>query len=101
MAQDNLAWEFIGHQGKAFFFDHGDFRFRCTTVTSSEQLNPSSNKRKFKIIGFHKALVIPTWSLYIGVAELDKKVWREAAKASKERLNNSHFVYEKHGLSNT
>ncbi|KAN0064261.1 hypothetical protein ACQY0O_003428 [Thecaphora frezii] len=97
-AQDNLAWEFIGYQEKAFFFDHGDFRFRCTTVPSAQQPNPSPEKRKFKIIGFHKALDAPHWSLFIGVAELDEKVWVAAAKASKKRLEDQNFVHKKHGL---
>ncbi|KAN0064264.1 hypothetical protein ACQY0O_003431 [Thecaphora frezii] len=99
-AQDNLAWEFIGYQGKAFFFDHGDFRFRGTTVPSAQQPNPSPEKRKFKIIGFRKALMKRPWSLYIGVAELDEKVWVAAAKASKKRLKDQNFVYIKHGLPN-
>ncbi|KAN0061234.1 hypothetical protein ACQY0O_006976 [Thecaphora frezii] len=88
-AQANLAWEFTGYNSNAFFFDLGDFRFRCTAVLKGQQINLAPKKRNVRIVGFYKALEAPQWSFYIGIAEVDLSVWHTVAEPSSKRLKKS------------
>ncbi|KAN0065581.1 hypothetical protein ACQY0O_001449 [Thecaphora frezii] len=97
-AKKSFEWEFIGYKGNAFFFDFGNFRFRCALMIQGRQANPSFAQQNIKIVGFHKASRVPNLALYIGIVEIDSQTLDAAVDASKERLKQKKFVYKKDGL---
>ncbi|KAN0060182.1 hypothetical protein ACQY0O_007510 [Thecaphora frezii] len=100
-AEERFEWEPTGYNKLAFFFDLGDFRFRCTMVPHGGKANLSPLKRNFKVVGFTKDPNTPNVYLVAGIATIDKSVWDAAGEVGKKRLEEADFVLETNGLLTT
>ncbi|KAN0063837.1 hypothetical protein ACQY0O_003440 [Thecaphora frezii] len=96
----SLEWELIGYNGRWFFFELGDFRFRIHDTLEDEKPSRDSTVLILKIIGANMREPSRQPFIYIGIAKVNRKTFKVERERSRERLRNQNLDVGKIGLKN-
>ncbi|KAN0063838.1 hypothetical protein ACQY0O_003441 [Thecaphora frezii] len=94
----SLEWELIGYNGRWFFFELGDFRFRIHDTLEDEKPSRDSPVLILKIIGANMREPSRKPFLYIGNTKVIRKTFNVEREQSQERLGKQNLDIDRIGL---
>ncbi|KAN0060543.1 hypothetical protein ACQY0O_006993 [Thecaphora frezii] len=92
------AWEFLSSHGDSFFFDLGDYRFRCAAITRGQHLSSDPVVFNVVVVGTSRYPATSQQYLYVGFANIPRELFRSTKGESSERKYALEKQLKKDGL---